>query len=294
MQVKKQSAAPLVAGIFLIGTVLLNIFYLVILRGMGYYVNINVYSVIFYLFTIFLGTVLLARQRNVLPMIGAALLGLMRIVAAVLFGLGSALNVVSFLLFLASWILLAVVLAALIPQAGSLRNAMKKVYFLPAILMALAEVFVLISVIRTVRYMDLAYGAIYLIYELLTGVFAILGVFMAGKWAAVAYDGAPAAPQYRQPQFQGYQQQYQGYQPQYQGYQPQYQAYQPQQQVYQPQQQAYQPQYQAYQPQQQAYQPQPAPTVDPAEALANFRTLLDEGLITQEEFETRKRQLLGQ
>ncbi len=55
-----------------------------------------------------------------------------------------------------------------------------------------------------------------------------------------------------------------------------------------------QPAPQPYQPAPQPYQPAPQPPVpDASEALRNFKSLLDDGVITEEEFEAKKKQLLG-
>ena len=298
MQAKRRSFAPILAGALFIATVALNFLYLLIITIMGYRIQIRAYSIITYLVLIYFAVVLFLRQKNVTPLIGAALMAIMRIVAAALFGLGSTLNVFSFLFFLAGWSCLAVVLAALIPEAVGLRSAVKKFYFVPAILTALGELFVLIQVFQSFRYLSGGYGTVYLAHEILTGGMAVVGTLFAGKWAAEAEFSDPG----RAP-FRGYQQPYQGYQPQYQGYQQPAQGYQQPYQGYQQPPQGYQPQYQGYQQPPQGYQPpyqgyrQPAPQQEPgvpqAEILKNFQKLLEEGLITQEEYDAKRKQILG-
>ena len=55
-----------------------------------------------------------------------------------------------------------------------------------------------------------------------------------------------------------------------------------------------QPQVQSYQqPQYQNFQPNPGLPQDPTEILRRYKGLLDDGIITQEEFEAKKKQLLA-
>ena len=187
------------------------------------------------------------------------------------------------------WFLLTVVMLAAEPRLESLRSAVKKIFFLPAILIGAYLLDILIQVmgnwLEYGRYLSFV-EKLYMFMSILPYVLLAVGALLAGKWAVEEREKplaqAGQAPQ--QPQYQAYQQpQYQGYQqPQYQGYQqPQYQNYQ-------------QPQYQNYQqPQQQNPQPNPGQPQDPTEVLRRFKGLLDDGIITQEEFDAKKKQLLG-
>ena len=205
-------------------------------------------------------------------------------------------SIANFLIFFAWFFGIAVVLAAAIGEGY--KKVMRFMAWIPPV--SLFTGYVLSFLIFGVDYIFYGFGlgVAYLILLILLDFFTFMGMLFACLWAVSAYQFLPrpqaAAPQYPQQYPQ---------QPQYrapQQYVPQYQ---------QPQQFAQPPQYQQSQqyPQPQQYQqPQqitraatpvaPSPvqaTNNTAAQLQKYKELLDAGVISAEDYEAKKKQLLG-
>ena len=309
----KKSSAGIGAGICFVLTFLVPILFgalLALFEGylrpyLGSLGSMPVSTILSILLTVILGILLMLDLRSFATAIPAAIFAILQLVSLIRGGGGEGVHIVLYILYVLGWFLLTVVLLAAEPRLESLRSGVKKIFFLPAILIGAYVLDMLIVLIGDLldywSYLSFA-EKMSIFMSILPVVLLTVGALLAGKWAVeerekpLARAGqAPQQPQYQayqQPQYQGYQQpQYQNYQqPQPQPYQqPQYQApQQPQYQSYQ------QTQYQNYQqPQQQNPQPNPGQPQDPTEVLRRFKGLLDDGIITQEEFDAKKKQLLG-
>ena len=251
------------------------------------------------------GVTLLTGRRDMIPVAGAGVLALAELIAQIIQLVEayeiSALALLMTILWLGAFVALVLVMAgSLLPQLERLRKPAKSLWFLPALLLGLNELINVIVLLVTVFQYNLRGAGSYIIGTLIGYAIAttmwLLSLIFSCQWAVLGEETKAALPQYQsyqQPQYQSYQQpQYQSYQqPQYQSYQQsQYQSYQ------QPQYQSYQQsqQYQDYQQpgQYQSYQPS-AGGQDAAETLRRYKGLLDDGIISQEEYEAKKRQLLG-
>ena len=154
------------------------------------------------------------------------------------------------ILYCLPYILLALV--ALI--AASPKNPLKKLWWIPAAIAGLAEIF---SLIRSISMLIQNFHVRNLMNTMLTflfGLVAVAGFFFAGQWLAdplrkkPIYRPAPQVPQgnyYQQPQYQ------------------------------------------------QPVQPQPAATNSVVQELERAKALLDSGAITQEEYDALKKRLLN-
>jgi hypothetical protein len=301
----KKSSAGIGAGICFVLSFLLPILFgalYALFEGylrpyLGSLGSMPVSTILSILLTVILGILLMLDLRSFATASPVAIFAILQLVSLIGGGGGEGVHKVLYILYVLGWFLLTVVLLAAEPKLESLRSAVKKIFFLPAILIGAYVLDILIQVmgnwLEYGRYLAFV-EKLYMFMSILPYVLLAVGALLAGKWAVAERENplaqagqAPQQPQrqaYQQPQYQGYQQpQYQNYQqPQPQPYQqPQYQNYQ-------------QPQYQAYQqPQQQNPQPNPGQPQDPTEVLRRFKGLLDDGIITQEEFDAKKKQLLG-
>ena len=232
----------------------------------------NVLCIIAYL--LILISLFIGGKRNVLLTVGFGL-----VLITFFFTLSFTTSIASFLIFFAWFFGIAVVLAAAIGEGY--KRVMRFMAWIPPV--SLFTGYVLSLLINGVEYIFYGFGlgVAYLILLLLLEFCTFMGMLFACLWAVSAYQivprTQPAAPQY----------------PQYQ--QPQYRA--PQQ--------FQQPQYPQYQ-QQQYPQPQqytraaapaaPSPvqqTNNTAAQLQKYKELLDAGVISSEDYEAKKRQLLG-
>lgn len=286
----KQNLRPCMGGWLLLAggalsivRTLASLFINVVLRGMPlrYLQQMLGYSflptVIYALPLIIIGAVLLAKKQGI-PVAIVCSLGLVAEIVypllARLLGRVFGLAVyVSFsfinILHCLPYILLA--LTALL-TASEQSNVFKKLWWVSGAVYGALEIYDLISNMRrlflngSINFNTVSGAALNLIF----GLIAVAGFIFAGQWLANPYRKQPAyRPAPQTPQGNYYQQ------PQY--YQP-------------PQPQYYQPQYQ--QPAQ-PVQTQPAATNSVVQELERAKALLDNGAITQEEYDALKQRLLN-
>lgn len=280
----KQHLRPCIGGWLLIAggalpivrTLITLVFNLVIRRmPIRYMTNILGFSflpnIIYALPLVILGAVLVMKQQGVSVAICCGCGVLVELVYPLLSNLLARLFGLAFIgvtrfTFLSILNALVFVLLALVAlTAASPKNPLKKLWWIPAAIAGLAEIF---SLIRSISMLIQNFHVRNLMNTMLTflfGLVAVAGFFFAGQWLAdplrkkPIYRPAPQVPQgnyYQQPQY------------------PQYQ-------------QSAQPQYQ------QPVQPQPAATNSVVQELERAKALLDNGAITQEEYDALKKRLLN-
>jgi hypothetical protein len=150
--------------------------------------------------------------------------------------------------------LVFVLLALVALTAASQKNPLKKLWWIPAAIAGLAEIFSLIRSISMLIQNFHVRNLMNTMLPFLFGLVAVAGFFFAGQWLAdplrkkPIYRPAPQVPQgnyYQQPQYQ------------------------------------------------QPVQPQPAATNSVVQELERAKALLDSGAITQEEYDALKKRLLN-
>ena len=208
---------------------------------------------------------LLLGKRNVLPGIGAVVLAVVAVLPEIISLTDSynvsALSVVIALFWILAFLFLPFVMfGGILPQLEGLQKMAKTLWFLPALFMAantgIDFIFSLISIVRYSAYLDSATVIGVLIGATIRAVLWILSLLFACQWAIMSVEiqkNISTHPQTTQ--------------------QPQVQSYQ--------------------QPQYQNFQPNPGLPQDPTEILRRYKGLLDDGIISREEYEAKKRQLLG-
>ena len=230
-----------------------------------------------------LSILLMINLRSFAAAIPAGLYGITILVNNLIQGEGMSVLRVLFFLHAFGWILLAVVLLAADPKLENLKESVKGAWIFPVILIGSYELGLIISNVINMfmwspEFLDLLYV---FFVSFVPGVLFVLGALLAARWAVADTKAKPKpagfAPNQAYPQPQSY--------PQPQAY-PQPQSY-PQPQQYQ----TYRP-IPGYAPTPPAAQPA-AQAQEVAEALRSYKALLDEGILSQEEFEAKKRQLLG-
>ena len=280
----KQHLRPCIGGWLLIAggalpivRTLITLVFNLVIRGMPirYMTNILGYSflpnIIYALPLVVLGMVLVMKQQGISVAICCGCGVLVELVYPLLSNLLARLFGLAFIgvtrfTFLSILNALVFVLLALVAlTAVSPKNPLKKLWWIPAAIAGLAEIF---SLIRSISMLIQNFHFRNLMNTMLTflfGLVAVAGFFFAGQWLAdplrkkPIYRPAPQVPQgnyYQQPQY------------------PQYQ-------------QSAQPQYQ------QPVQPQPAATNSVVQELERAKALLDNGAITQEEYDALKKRLLN-
>ena len=280
----KQHLRPCIGGWLLIAggalpivRTLITLVFNLVIRGMPirYMTNILGYSflpnIIYALPLVVLGAVLVMKQQGISVAICCGCGVLVELVYPLLSNLLARLFGLAFIgvtrfTFLSILNALVFVLFALVAlTAASPKNPLKKLWWIPAAIAGLAEIF---SLIRSISMLIQNFHVRNLMNTMLTflfGLVAVAGFFFAGQWLAdplrkkPIYRPAPQVPQgnyYQQPQY------------------PQYQ-------------QSAQPQYQ------QPVQPQPAATNSVVQELERAKALLDNGAITQEEYDALKKRLLN-
>ena len=280
----KQHLRPCIGGWLLIAggalpivRTLITLVFNVVIRGMPirYMTNILGYSflpnIIYALPLVVLGMVLVMKQQDISVAICCGCGVLVELVYPLLSNLLARLFGLAFIgvtrfTFLSILNALVFVLLALVAlTAASPKNPLKKLWWIPAAIAGLAEIF---SLIRSLPMLIQNFHVRNLMNTTLTflfGLVAVAGFFFAGQWLAdplrkkPIYRPAPQVPQgnyYQQPQY------------------PQYQ-------------QSAQPQYQ------QPVQPQPAATNSVVQELERAQALPDNGAITQEEYDALKKRLLN-
>ena len=277
----KQHLRPCIGGWLLIAggalpivRTLITLVFNLVIRGMPirYMTNILGYSflpnIIYALPLVVLGMVLVMKQQGISVAIccGCGVLvelvyPLLSTLLARLFGLAF-IGVTRFTFLSILNALVFVLLALVALTAASPKNPLKKLWWIPAAIAGLAEIF---SLIRSISMLIQNFHFRNLMNTMLTflfGLVAVAGFFFAGHWLADPYRKQPAyrpAPQV--PQGNYYQQ-------------PQYQ-------------QSAQPQYQ------QPVQPQPAATNSVVQELERAKALLDSGAITPESYDALNKRLLN-
>ena len=269
----KQHLRPCIGGWLLIAggalpivRTLITLVFNLVIRGMPirYMTNILGYSflpnIIFALPLVILGAVLVMKQQGISVAICCGCGVLVELVYPLLSNLLARLFGLAFIgvtrfTFLSILNALVFVLLALVAlTAASPKNPLKKLWWIPAAIAGLAEIF---SLIRSLPMLIQNFHVRNLMNTMLTflfGLVAVAGFFFAGQWLADPYRKQPAyrpAPQV--PQGNYYQQ----------------------------------PQYQ------QPVQPQPAATNSVVQELERAKALLDSGAITQEEYDALKKRLLN-
>ena len=280
----KQHLRPCIGGWLLIAggalpivRTLITLVFNLVIRGMPirYMTNILGYSflpnIIYALPLVVLGMVLVMKQQGISVAICCGCGVLVELVYPLLSNLLARLFGLAFIgvtrfTFLSILNALVFVLLALVAlTAASPKNPLKKLWWIPAAIAGLSEIF---SLIRSISMLIQNFHFRNLMDTMLTflfGLVAVAGFFFAGQWLAdplrkkPIYRPVPQVPQgnyYQQPQYQQYQQ-------------------------------PAQPQYQ------QPAQPQPAATNSVVQELERAKALLDNGAITQEEYDALKKRLLN-
>lgn len=269
----KQHLRPCIGGWLLIAggalpivRTLITLVFNLVIRGMPirYMTNILGYSflpnIIYALPLVVLGMVLVMKQQGISVAICCGCGVLVELVYPLLSNLLARLFGLAFIgvtrfTFLSILNALVFVLLALVAlTAVSPKNPLKKLWWIPAAIAGLAEIF---SLIRSITMLIQNFHFRNLMNTMLTflfGLVAVAGFFFAGQWLAdplrkkPIYRPAPQVPQgnyYQQPQYQ------------------------------------------------QPVQPQPAATNSVVQELERAKALLDNGAITQEEYDALKKRLLN-
>lgn len=269
----KQHLRPCIGGWLLIAggalpivRTLITLVFNLVIRGMPirYMTNILGYSflpnIIYALPLVVLGMVLVMKQQGISVAICCGCGVLVELVYPLLSNLLARLFGLAFIgvtrfTFLSILNALVFVLLALVAlTAASPKNPLKKLWWIPAAIAGLAEIF---SLIRSISMLIQNFHVRNLMNTMLTflfGLVAVAGFFFAGQWLAdplrkkPIYRPAPQVPQgnyYQQPQYQ------------------------------------------------QPVQPQPAATNSVVQELERAKALLDNGAITQEEYDALKKRLLN-
>jgi len=277
----------------------------VFISSVEYNASLNVLPVITWIIMIAYAVVLFMQQKNVgLIAVSGAYAGILLLNLLMNADIVGRYEV---LLFLAAAAMLTLVVLNCVPSLQRAAVYTKFLWVIPAILTAVNELIALIDVLPIFEYLEYMDGLY--IFVILIGIvqqFVFVAYYLFhGLWLGTTCD--PAKQKQQTWEYRPYPQQPYPQQNAYQPY-PQQNAYQPY-----PQQNAYQPH-----PQQNAYQPYPQqtpPAADPyqsyapqkaaesaaepqtasagAEELKIYKELLDIGVITQQEYDAKKKQLLG-
>ena len=298
----KKSASGIVAGVCFLASILINLLYNLLNSVINHWLSEYLRSyftspsnILYLVLVLVLAVMLIADLRSFAAAIPAALIGL----SLVVFNLirESQIDLFRILFFLQQlgWLSLAVVLLCADPKVGGLKKSMKPLFFLPAILFAVYRLPLMLRNLNNLgdmlRYSPVRGLSLALFSIFLPTVAILTAVFFAGKWAVeepspfgrpMPYGGGPNYnPNAGYGPRPGYNPNT-GYNPNA-GYRPNT---------------GYSPNT-GYNPNA-GYSPNPgyapAPPVREPDAetkLRNFRQLLEDGLITQEEFDAKKRELLG-